>query len=142
MKISFLLILQIAKGWRVIGLNSLWDYTENTEVEPVEDPAEQNAFLEKWLEYARQHDETVWIVAHIAAGSDVFEPYNQFYTKLMKKYGDVVAASFYGHTHDNQFYVVRDLNEEKTPLHVNFVTTALEGNGGNNPAANMYIILL
>lgn len=127
--------------WRVIGLNSLWEYAENSEVEHVTDPAEQNAFLNKWLEYARQHGETVWIVAHVPAGNSVFEPFNVYFSEVMHKYSDIIAASFYGHTHQNHFYVVRDLTtEERTPLHVNFVTPALEGISDNNPGACMFIV--
>lgn len=124
----------------MIGLNSLWEYTENTEMEHEVDPAEQQAFLEKWLEHSRQNGEIVWIIAHISAGSNVFEPFNHYYTDLMHKYSDVVAASFYGHTHKNHFYVVRDRDEKRTPLNVNFVTPAFEGIGDNDPAAIMFII--
>lgn len=132
---------QIAEKWRVIGLNCLWYYSTNTEVEGIEDPAEQNAFTRKWLEYARAHNETVWIVAHIAAGSEVFEPYNHFFSNIMREYGDIIAASFYGHTHSNHFYLVRDLTtQERTPLHVNFVTPAFEGIWFNNPGAILFTI--
>lgn len=120
-------------------MNSLWYYEINKEVEHEKDPAEQNAFLVKWLEYARQHGERVWIVAHIPAGYEVFEPYNVVFSEIVTEYKDVIAASFYGHTHDNHFLVVRDIHDQ-TPLHVNFVTAAFEGYGGNNPSAVMFII--
>ena len=49
-------------------------------------------------------------------------------SELMHEYNDIVVASFYGHTHLNEFYVVRDTTtSERTPLHVNFVTPAFEG---------------
>ncbi|KAK8801910.1 hypothetical protein WA158_006305 [Blastocystis sp. Blastoise] len=129
----------VADKWRVIVLNCLWEYTTNTEVEPLEDPADQNAFLKQWLEYSRQNNETVWVLAHIPTGSSVFNKYNIMYSELMAEYKDVVRATFSGHTHVDEFYVVRDVhNEEKTPLSVNFVTAALEGYGGNNPGAKLY----
>ena len=121
-------------------MNSLWYYQVNKEVEHEVDPAEQNAFLNKWLEHARKNGEIVWIVAHIPAGYEVFETWNDHFTAVLHEYSDVIAASFYGHTHDNHFIVVRDTNEERTPLHVNFITAAMEGYGGNNPSAVMFII--
>lgn len=121
-------------------MNSLWYYSWNKEVEHVDDPAEQNTFARKWLEYARTHNETVWIVAHIAAGSEVFEPFNDFFTEIVREYADIIAASFYGHTHSNHFYVVRDPTRKNVPLHVNFVTPAFEGIWFNNPGACMFIV--
>ena len=62
-------------------------------------------------------------------------------SELMHEYNDIVVASFYGHTHLNEFYVVRDTTtSERTPLHVNFVTPAFEGIGGNNPGACLFIV--
>lgn len=123
----------------MITLNSLWYYNENTEVEHLEDVAEQKAFTEKWLAYAREHNEKVWLVAHISSGMGVFEPFNVWFSEIATEYQDIIKASFYGHTHRDEFYLNRDIHDEKrAPVHVNLVSAAFEGMGGNNPAVRLY----
>ena len=131
----------IEKGWRVIALNCLWHYTENTYVEGMEDVAEETAFLVKWLEHARQHHEVVWILNHIPAGNTLFEPYKAKYSAIVARYKDIIRASFSGHTHQDHYYIIRDESSlEKTPVHVNFVAPAFEGLVDNNPSARLYLI--
>lgn len=120
-------------------MNCLWYYLGNPDVEPLEDVAEQKAFVEKWLAYAKKHNEKVWLISHIAAGMDIFESYKVWFQKMFVKYEGVVSASFYGHTHDDHFYINRNLNDEKRrPVHVDFVCAAMEGLGGNNPSVRLY----
>ena len=120
-------------------MNCLWYYNGNPDVEPLEDAAKQKAFVEKWLEHAKQNDEKVWLISHISPGMDIFEQYKVWFSKIFAKYEDVIRASFYGHTHVDQFYITRDLEDEKRrPTHVDFVCAAFEGLGGNNPAVRLY----
>ena len=131
----------IKEGWRVIALNCLWHYTENTYVEGMEDAAEETAFLVKWLEYARQHHEVVWILNHVPAGNYLYDSYKTKYASIVSRYRDIIRASFSGHTHNDHYYIIRDEESpEKTPVHVNFVAPAFEGLGGNNPSARLYRI--
>lgn len=120
-------------------MNCLWHYDDNERIAHLDDPAEQKVFVERWLEHARQHDEKVWIITHIPTGYEVFEHYKAWFAKIYTKYEGVIKASFHGHTHDDQFYIHRDLNDEnRRPVHVDFVCPAFEGLFFNHPSVRLY----
>ena len=117
----------------------LWYYDDNDRIAHLDDPAEQKVFVEHWLEHARRQNEKVWILAHIPAGYETFEHYKAWFAKIYIKYDDVIMASFHGHTHDDQFYIHRDPNDEhRRPIHVDFVCPAFEGLFFNHPSIRLY----
>jgi len=60
------------------------------------------------LIYAEAHNESVLIIGHIPPG-DVFalSDWSEVYRLLMNRFAHIIKGQFYGHTHYDEFKVVK-----------------------------------
>uniref|UniRef100_A0A8C9TG75 Sphingomyelin phosphodiesterase acid like 3A n=1 Tax=Scleropages formosus TaxID=113540 RepID=A0A8C9TG75_SCLFO len=118
----------VQPGLRVVSLNTNLYYSPNKVTTNMTDPAGQFRWLMETLESSRQNAEKVYIIAHVPIGylpqcnstTAMREVHNERLVQIFRKYGDVIAGQFYGHTHrdsvmvllDDQGSVARSLNDQ------------------------------
>ncbi len=139
-------------GLRVLFLNTVFfsrNYQNACGAAGDPDPGEATlAWLEGELEAARQAQQHVWLVYHIPPGVDGFatlhkgscpdaitpmwkEAYAEPFAGLLRRYADIVAASFGGHTHMDDFRLIGDPGGYYAFA---LITPALSPIFGQNPA--------
>ncbi|XP_068087497.1 cyclic GMP-AMP phosphodiesterase SMPDL3A isoform X2 [Hyperolius riggenbachi] len=135
---------------RIISLNTNLYYGPNKETFNVTDPADQFAWLEETLQYSRQNNEKVYIIAHVPIGFLPFtmwipamrNNFNEKLVKIFRTYSDVIAGQFYGHTHRDSIMVLQD--EKEKPIGSVFVAPAVtpiksaSEKESNNPGFRLY----
>lgn len=108
------------------------------------------AWLEQRLADARAAGGRVWLMHHIPVGMDPYasahskaaacadklvpmlaEPFGSTYVSLLAEYGDVVASSFVGHTHFDDYRLLRDT--AGTVTGVEKIAPAISPIFGQNP---------
>lgn len=116
---------------RIISLNTNLYYSPNKETINITDPADQFEWLEETLQFSRQNNEKVYIIAHVPIGFLPFtlfttamrDPFNERLVKYFRMYSDVIAGQFYGHTHRDSIMIV--LDEKDKPVGSAFVAPAV-----------------
>ncbi|XP_005990512.1 acid sphingomyelinase-like phosphodiesterase 3a isoform X2 [Latimeria chalumnae] len=116
---------------RIISLNTNLYYSPNKVTVNMTDPAQQFEWLEGTLENARLNQEKVYIIAHVPVGylpyarnvTAVREHYNERMVKIFRKYSNVIAGQFFGHTHRDSIMVL--LDEKGNPINSLFVAPAV-----------------
>ncbi|KAJ8396251.1 hypothetical protein AAFF_G00021180 [Aldrovandia affinis] len=106
----------IRPNLRLVSLNTNLYYSPNNVTVNITDPAGQFEWLQDTLETCRQSDEKAYIIAHVPMGylpfasgtTAVRECYNERLVEIFRKYSDVVAGHFYGHTHRDSIMVLLD----------------------------------
>ncbi|XP_075453286.1 cyclic GMP-AMP phosphodiesterase SMPDL3A isoform X2 [Ascaphus truei] len=135
---------------RIISLNTNLYYSPNKVTINMTDPANQFEWLEDTLKNSRQNHEKVYIIAHVPIGYLPFarltpamrEYFNERLVKIFRKYCDVIAGQFYGHTHRDSIMVL--LDEKDNPVGSVFVAPAvtpiksLSEMDSNNPGFRLY----
>ncbi|KAE9407958.1 sphingomyelin phosphodiesterase [Gymnopus androsaceus JB14] len=130
---------------RIISLNSgfwykmnLWLYDSNNQ-QP--DPNSILSFLVSELQIAEDLGQRVWIMAHMASGGgDAFHESSNYYDQIIQRYKHVIAASFYGHTHSDEFQLAYSDYSNRTKDTVTgmaWLAPALTPRSGN-PAFKVY----
>ncbi|CAK6980413.1 acid sphingomyelinase-like phosphodiesterase 3a [Scomber scombrus] len=141
----------VKPGLRVVSLNTILYYGPNKVTVNMTDPAGQYEWLEKTLEMAAQNLEKVYIIAHVPIGylpyarntTAIREIHNERLVAIFRKYSDVVAGHFYGHTHRDSIMVL--LDQSGKPVNSLFVSPAVtpikhvSEPYSNNPAFRMYL---
>lgn len=113
------------------------------------------AWLQKTLAAARTNGRTVWLVHHIPVGVDAYstshskaatcesrtvpflkEPFGSTFVSLLAEYGDVVRASFVGHTHFDDYRLLRDGGGKVTG--VEKIAPAISPIFGQNPGFHIF----
>ncbi|CAL8088267.1 unnamed protein product [Calicophoron daubneyi] len=102
----------------LINLNSIIWITTDLIVRPFEeDPFGQFQWLQSSLLWARKHKAKVFIVTHKPPGNIVFSPvtsyqfireFNDRLVSLLRKFSDIVVATFTAHEHIDSFRVLLD----------------------------------
>lgn len=128
----------IAPGLRVIALNTqycdssnFWLLLNNT------DPGSQLAWLEETLTAAAGNKEKVFTTGHIPI-CDCVSSYGDLLHRLYDKHSDVIIAHFYGHSHHDEFEVIRDVATDSEAVGIVFVAPSVTPNGGVNPSFRVY----
>ncbi|XP_012499256.1 PREDICTED: acid sphingomyelinase-like phosphodiesterase 3a [Propithecus coquereli] len=101
---------------RIISLNTNLYYGPNVVTLNKTDPANQFEWLESTLNSSQQNKEQVYIIAHVPVGylpssrsiTAMREYYNERLITIFRKYNDVIAGQFYGHTHRDSIMVLSD----------------------------------
>ncbi|KAL1494023.1 hypothetical protein ABEB36_009696 [Hypothenemus hampei] len=118
-----------------------------------EEAKKQWEWLEKWLEKFRKNGEFVYIVGHIAPGSNerhkgqttpahemYKEHHNRRYLKIVRKYEPIIVGQFFGHLHSDSFRVI--YSESGRPISwamlAPSVTPRRTHGGPNNPGLRLY----
>lgn len=142
-------------GLRVIAINSNylshhWSCQCCTG-DPGDPAAEQMDWLEAQLARADSNSEAVWLMMHIPPGINAFntvrqvdpqgklqsvsldlvEQHNNRLLAIMRKYADILRASFAGHTHMDHFRAIAGGQAAAT---MQRITPALNSLFGGNPA--------
>jgi sphingomyelin phosphodiesterase len=98
-----------AGNLRVISFNSIYYYVMNFWMyeEPMEaDPSGQLAWLVEELQAAETAGERVWMLSHVPPGAgDFFHSYSNYFDQIIQRYEATIAATFYGHTHTDEFQI-------------------------------------
>ncbi|XP_037700359.1 acid sphingomyelinase-like phosphodiesterase 3a isoform X3 [Choloepus didactylus] len=135
---------------RIISLNTNLYYGPNIMTLNKTDPGNQFEWLEYTLNSSRQNDEKVYIIAHIPVGylpcsesiTAMREYYNEKLVDIFRKYSDIIAGQFYGHTHRDSIMVLSD--KKGGPISSLFVAPAVTPVKGvlekqtNNPGVRLF----
>ncbi|XP_012305476.2 acid sphingomyelinase-like phosphodiesterase 3a [Aotus nancymaae] len=116
---------------RIISLNTNLYYGPNIKTLNKTDPANQFEWLESTLNSSQQNKEKVYIIAHVPVGylpysksiTAMREYYNEKLIDIFRKYSDVIAGQFYGHTHRDSIMVLSD--KKGSPVNSLFVAPAV-----------------
>ncbi|XP_068432607.1 cyclic GMP-AMP phosphodiesterase SMPDL3A [Clinocottus analis] len=141
----------VKPGLRLLSLNTILYYGPNKVTENMTDPAGQFEWLEKTLQEAARSLEKVYIIAHVPVGYLPFarnitamrESHNERLVAIFRKYSDVIAGQFYGHTHRDSIMVL--LDRRGKPVNSVFVSPAVTpiknvlDPYSNNPAFRAYL---
>ncbi|XP_029452265.1 acid sphingomyelinase-like phosphodiesterase 3a isoform X2 [Rhinatrema bivittatum] len=135
---------------RIISLNTNLYYSPNEATVNVSDPANQLEWLEDTLESSFQKKEKVYVIAHVPVGYLPFVRdttamrtyYNERLVMILRKYSQIIAGQFYGHTHRDSLMVL--LDGKGRPVNSLFVAPAVTPIKGlaeldsNNPGVRLY----
>jgi len=103
------------------------------------DPGNQLEWLEGVLQDAQSNGEKVYLIGHIPWGvSSCVSTYSTQVHSIIDKYHDIIAGQFYGHTHNDQFEVFRDVATDTIPISVAFIVPSITTYGGLNPSFRVF----
>ncbi|KAB0352782.1 hypothetical protein FD754_017639 [Muntiacus muntjak] len=116
---------------RLISLNTNLYYGPNSMTLNQTDPANQFEWLENTLNISQQNKEKVYIIAHVPVGYLPFarditamrKYHNERLIDIFRKYSDIIAGQFYGHTHRDSIMVLSD--KKGNPVNSLFVAPAV-----------------
>ncbi|KAG5205399.1 hypothetical protein JEQ12_018649 [Ovis aries] len=116
---------------RIISLNTNLYYGPNSMTLNQTDPANQFEWLENTLNLSQQNKEKVYIIAHVPVGYLPFAKgipamrkcHNEKLIDIFRKYSDIIAGQFYGHTHRDSIMVLSD--KKGKPVNSLFVAPAV-----------------
>ncbi|KAI1462421.1 sphingomyelin phosphodiesterase [Annulohypoxylon moriforme] len=116
-------------GLRVISVNTNLYYDQNYWMykDPMEkDPSGQLEWLVRELDEAERAGERVYVVGHMPMGNrDAFRDASNYFDQIVRRYEDVIAAMFFGHTHYDEFQLSYADYEEVS--HENALVTSYIG---------------
>lgn len=133
--------VETLRGLKVISLNSncyyqknLWAYI-NLEQNP--DIFGQWDFLISELVESEARGQRVWIVAHIpSADPDALPIQSKIFALIVERFSPYTIANiFYGHTHRDQFKVLKNGTE---PVNMAWVSQSITPLGSSNPSWRYY----
>ncbi|KAK3847625.1 MAG: Metallo-dependent phosphatase-like protein [Linnemannia gamsii] len=107
------------RGFRLISLNTNFCYKDNlylySDLRDL-DPNHEIHWLIRELQYAEDHRERVWVIAHIAPyQTDCLENWSELYHQVIQRYSPhVVAEQFFGHSHTDEFSIYYGAGGDKT----------------------------
>ncbi|KAL8382380.1 hypothetical protein RB595_006252 [Gaeumannomyces hyphopodioides] len=133
-----------ATGLRVISLNTNFWYKQNFwmyEKKMEADPSGMFAWLVGELAKAEAAGERVWLLGHMPMGSgDAFHDASYYFDQIIQRYDATIAATFYGHTHKDQFMLAysdyRNRSAAAATM-VSYIAPALTPTSGN-PTFRVY----
>lgn len=104
----------------------------------------QNTLLE-----AEKNQEWVHILAHLPAGSTECQfTWSRQYSKIINRFAHIITGQFNGHTHNDEFNVFYDLDDQTKPINVAWNGGSITAWAQLNPNykiykanANTYVIL-
>lgn len=131
---------------RITSFNTDLYYKENFwlyEKTMQTDPNGQLAWLVGELDAAETAGERVWLLGHMPMGSgDTFHDGSNYFNQIIQRYGATIAATFYGHTHKDEFEIAySDYSEQsaETATMISYVAPALTPTSGN-PTFRVYSV--
>ena len=120
---------------RIIALNTQNCYVYNFYLlNQFNDPKQQFEWLENLLREMEKNGEVGIIIGHMSPGvSDCINTLSSRLRALQDRFQHVIRLSLYGHTHDEEFEVIRSIKDNK-PISVNHVTPSFTTFLGRNPS--------
>ncbi|CAF0859159.1 unnamed protein product [Adineta ricciae] len=130
----------VRPGLRVISLNmnycsaeNFWLFINST------DPLEQLQWMINWLQYAEDHGEKVHIIGHIPPKA-CLASFSWNFHKIVNRYENTISGQFYGHTHNDEFFINYDELDPKRPVSMGYITPSLTTFSNLNPGYRVYKI--
>ncbi|CAH1154744.1 unnamed protein product [Phaedon cochleariae] len=117
------------------------------------DAQKQWLWLDKVLHKFQRNGETVYLVGHMAPGSNerqrgpstsshtaYFDHHNKKYLEIVRKYAGIIAGQFFGHLHSDTFRVIYGDNGRPISwaMLAPSVTPRRSNEGMNNPGLRLY----
>ncbi|KAJ6086657.1 hypothetical protein N7467_005571 [Penicillium canescens] len=131
---------------RIIAINTNLYYRFNFwmyQVMDEHDPDGQLQWLVDELDWAERHGERVYIIGHMPMGSsDNFHDASNYFDQIINRYKSTISASFFGHTHLDQFqisYSDYQAREAKNAVSVSHISPSMAPLSGM-PAFRIYTV--
>lgn len=133
---------KLIKGLRIIALNTNYCARLNpwSLYDPV-DPGGQLAFLRDQLLEAEKSKESVHIIGHVPVDHrECTEAWIYNYIRLMERFGYLIKAQYFGHTHRDEFRVVygNDGASSRSPIAFQFIGPSITPYSSTNPSYRIY----
>ncbi len=125
---------------KVIALNTfLMDFNNVYLWGNATNPMDSMGWLERELAASEINGESVILIGHIASQSNsgVYS-WTFRYTTLIERYANIVKGQFFGHVHNDLFFVTRSYLNRSQPIAVTHVLPALTT--APNPSFRMYYV--
>lgn len=132
--------LKIRPGFRVICLNTNYCTRLNpwTLYDPV-DPGKQLEWLSNELLAAEKDSDKVHIIGHIPPDSrECTQAWLYNYLRIIDRFQDTVLASYFGHTHRDEFRVLLSPHRKPKPISVAYIGPSITSFTQNNPGYRVY----
>ena len=135
---------------RMLGLNTVYYYTQDKLTGNLPDPAGQFSWMENECKTARANGEKIFVIGHVPPGmfersrntSWFYPQFNKKFLEFLKNNVDVISGNFFAHEHSDTFKVFRGKNLSAGVLFlapaVTPWNTSLPGVGPNNPGIRLY----
>lgn len=118
--------IYITKTKKIIILNSLYYDRNNLLIINQNDPSQQFQWFQKELQKELEENMTTWIVGHIPINSaETNSLFFNFLFNMSVQYARNIQYQFYGHTHQDYFYLF--FNNYNVPIGLTFVSPSLLG---------------
>eukprot|EP01137_Pigoraptor_chileana_P002804 Opistho-2@42147 len=135
----------VRPGLRIVSMNTQYGYQENFYFILNSDvPAVQKYYdwLNSTLLAAEAAGEKVFLVGHVPPGQpDAIESYGAFHRSIVTRFSKIIIAQTFGHTHLDQFEVIREKTGNTTsgdPVGVAFIAPSLTTYTNLNPTFRVY----
>ncbi|XP_041349363.1 sphingomyelin phosphodiesterase-like [Gigantopelta aegis] len=130
----------LRKGFRIVSINmnycntgNWWLLINST------DPAGQLQWLINVLQDAENNHEKVYILAHIPpGGKHCMKAWSWNYYKIVNRYESTIVAQFYGHSHNDFYFVFYDEVNFTRPTSVGYVPGSVTTFSNLNPGYRIY----
>ena len=123
---------------RVLALNTNACYNLNFYlIANATDPAGELNWLEKQLAQLEKENKFAIIIGHIPPGRTCIHSWAARFNSLVERYQHVIRGMYYGHTHYQEFSVVRGINDFK-PIMVNYIDGSATTFTNLNPSFVVY----
>lgn len=139
-------VLHPNSNLRIISFNTNLYYKENFwlyETDMETDPSGQLAWLVSELSAAESSGERVWLMGHMPMGSgDALHDGSNYFSQIVNRYSDTIAALFFGHTHKDEFEISYSDYSAQTAANavaMSYIAPALTPTSGN-PTFRVYSV--
>ncbi|KAN0022112.1 hypothetical protein ACTFIU_004280 [Dictyostelium citrinum] len=140
--------LPVQPGLRVISMNMNWCNNGNLYLaENSTDPANMLQWIVETLQDSEDIGEKVYLVGHIPPGiPDCIDSWSEQLLQIVNRYEDTILASFYGHTHRDEFSVYYTQTDENDPSsqmrasNVIFTTPSVTTYQNQNPSFRIFTV--
>jgi len=83
----------------------------------------------------------VWILSHIPTGSnDCMPGWARQYRRIIERFRNIVVNQFFGHTHNDEFFIFYDDERTGMPYSSAIVTPSVGTWGYLNPSYRVYTV--
>jgi sphingomyelin phosphodiesterase len=123
---------------RMVILNSAsyndqnWNLIKNST-----DPGEHIQWLWRELDAAEKNNEIVYIVGHIPTKNTNLSTWTYHYTALIERYHHIIRGEFFGHNHNDDISIVKDVSSGK-PISVQYITPSATTYTELNPSYRIF----
>jgi len=123
------------KNTHIIALNTQNCYSYNFFLDgEFNDAGNQVEWLEDTLREIERNGELAIIIGHIPPGEiDCSNPVSERYRILLDRFQHVIRLNLYGHTHFEEFEVIKSIEGEKA-IGVNHITSSFTPHQNQNPS--------